>query len=543
MGRSGLWRHVAESGARASWTERRPIARLAAALRATLVPGVLPVLALIGLVAVLVATRWGAGLAPDSVRYLSMAEQLESGNGFTSFHEGSFRPETHYPPLLSGTLALFSLLGATPLTAARLLNAVALSISVLLIAALINKVTRGSRTAALVGAALMVLSVDLLHVHAMALSEALFILLNLCFLVLLMRYVEAPTRGTLIGLSVVAGLALLDRYLGFAVLATGVIGVLAFPSRSHRGAAKDVAVFLTIASTPIVAWLIRAAMIDSTLAGRTIQLTAPDLADARVLLVMVTGWLFPVQGSGPVLAGLLLLPALALAWMALWLRRTDPRKWRGTLIVMLNIGALLGVLIAGMTLIATDYSFIGRQISMVHVLAIVVVVTIVDHYVRHHARTLRAVSAGLLVALIVVSGARSALWVRDSFRDGLVYQSPDYLNSQLMAAVDRVPPGVEIVSNAPEAVYAHTRRMASALPSEFDPRTERRNPDFEQDMNALEADTRSGEAVIVYFRPIGWKEFMPTLHEVKSMVDVEPARDTSFGVMLRAERPSARGPG
>jgi len=82
------------------------------------------ILALIGSMAILVATRWGIGVSPDSILYISGARALLAGQGFSlQSPGGEYAPITHFPPLYSGILAVVGLTGVEVGLAARLINA------------------------------------------------------------------------------------------------------------------------------------------------------------------------------------------------------------------------------------------------------------------------------------------------------------------------------------------------------------------------------------------------------------------------------------
>src|SRR5215204_5034552 len=113
---------------------------------------------LLGLALILVATsRYGVGLSADSVTYLSAAQNLLSGRGYTSF-DGS--PLLVFPPLFSTLFAVVSGGWLTPQTTARWINAVCFSIVIFLSARWLIKRT-SSLLLALLGVLVILLSVAL----------------------------------------------------------------------------------------------------------------------------------------------------------------------------------------------------------------------------------------------------------------------------------------------------------------------------------------------------------------------------------------------
>ena len=135
-------------------------------------------ISLIGFCLVLQATPEGAGLSDDSIAYIAGARSMVAGHGYREAWLASNQPVTHFPPAFPSVLAFFGFLGIDPLHAARFVNALLFGLSAGLLGILAWRMTP-SLTAGLVLAGLFVLSGDLLQVHAVAMSEPLFIFLSL----------------------------------------------------------------------------------------------------------------------------------------------------------------------------------------------------------------------------------------------------------------------------------------------------------------------------------------------------------------------------
>jgi len=81
---------------------------------------VLIIFSLIGMTLVFIGTcKYGTGLCPDSVRYISTARNLLSGNGYVKYDGSLFM---RWPPLFPTVLAILGLLGIEPLDGARFVN-------------------------------------------------------------------------------------------------------------------------------------------------------------------------------------------------------------------------------------------------------------------------------------------------------------------------------------------------------------------------------------------------------------------------------------
>src|SRR5439155_4307042 len=78
---------------------------------------------------VLFATRWGAGLSIDSLRYLKAGAHLDVALGLS---DSPGMRLTHYPPLFPAVLSLGRVLGVESWPMARWLNASLMALSTIL---------------------------------------------------------------------------------------------------------------------------------------------------------------------------------------------------------------------------------------------------------------------------------------------------------------------------------------------------------------------------------------------------------------------------
>ena len=132
---------------------------------------ILVTLALIGVLILLMHTRSGIGINPDSFYYIGTARNVLQGNGsivpYGTYGNGKTYM-THYPPLLPSLLAIIGVFGVDPVSGARWLNACLFGANILLVGSLISKYTAGSFWTAVFGSFLMLNSSDMLNIHSMA---------------------------------------------------------------------------------------------------------------------------------------------------------------------------------------------------------------------------------------------------------------------------------------------------------------------------------------------------------------------------------------
>jgi 4-amino-4-deoxy-L-arabinose transferase-like glycosyltransferase len=211
-------------------------------------------LAIAGADLVLVSTaRYGAGLSPDSVAYLDVARNLVSGKGFV-FWTGE--PLTMWPPLYPVLLASATFLtGLDPAALARLVNAALFAVVILLSAGLFRKNLGHSTAYSLLGACAVLLSIPLSEVYAMAWSDCLFIPLVLLYAVSAQRYWHDKDGAAFAMMAVSAGLALLTRYAGVAIVLAGGLTILLAPQSGLRTRVRRASSFAALALLPVGIWL------------------------------------------------------------------------------------------------------------------------------------------------------------------------------------------------------------------------------------------------------------------------------------------------
>ena len=156
----------------------------------------------------------GIALTPDSVGYVSAARSLSTGKGLTLYDSS---PLTMQAPLYPALLSLLEQLsGLDPITGARFFNAGLYGLIVYLSGLLFQR-RLANPSLVVVGLAAVSLSPVLFSVSTYALTEPLFILWTLVFLLLLDDYLNARSPALLILLAIVAGLASLTRYFGISL--------------------------------------------------------------------------------------------------------------------------------------------------------------------------------------------------------------------------------------------------------------------------------------------------------------------------------------
>ena len=110
----------------------------------------------------------------------------------------------------------------------------------------------------------------------------------------------------------------------------------------------------------------------------------------------------------------------------------------------------------------------------------------------------------------------------------LAYASRVWRESALVAEVKSLRDDVRVFSNAPDALYVLTGRPARLVPLKADPFTRQENPRYPEEVGRLERELRGRAGVVVYFRWLRWRWYLPgerELAEQLGLVTVATARE------------------
>lgn len=228
----------------------------------------IPALGVAGILAVLTAflillqaTTYGPGVSPDSTKYLSAANYLLSTGGFMTFAG----PYVSWPPLYPTLLAVSSILHIDPLLFATILNALSIALAILITSIVMFPVFE-HKTIAFLALVTVSFSPPLLYVGSFVWSEAPFILFVLAATSTLSVYATRTGRVLLITAAAFCALATLTRLTGVVILPVGVATIF-LSACSWRDRLLDSAIFGSIGSIPLAAWLLRNWIDYSTVAG------------------------------------------------------------------------------------------------------------------------------------------------------------------------------------------------------------------------------------------------------------------------------------
>ncbi len=475
----------------------------------------LGLIALLGMVLIVKATPGGLGLSDDSIAYIAGARSMIAGNGYREAWLASNGPVTHFPPAFPSVLAFFGFFGIDPLRGARWVNALLFGLNAGLLGILGWRMTR-SLLAGLVLAALFVASGELFQVHAVTMSEPLFIFFSLLSFWMFDLYFEHEHHWWwLVACGIFVGLAYLTRYAGLALVATFVAALFILHT-SWKVRLGSTGIFLAGVMPWALGWMIRNRIEAGNATNRAFAwhpLTSaninPGIRVFSEFLIPIESWRQAIAKNDAVVEALIVLVLGAvLVWVigTAWKYLLQPQPLtpnpsslaRGEVISFttgLYIFAYLASIVSSMLMFDAATKFKLRILSPVLV-SLLVMLVLFGVWLWNKRRELAIVLALLLLG---VSIYKQSVTVNDWAKHGLGYASFQWYDSKAMAFLRELPPDVMIFTNEPGAVYLYTGRGAYVLPDRFDSATAEVRANFNKGVTVMQKNINSGKAVLALF--------------------------------------------
>jgi hypothetical protein len=485
-----------------------------------------PALAFVG-VSVALLSLWvtggGPGVSHDSTVYIDAAESLLAGTGFRA----RGRPLAAYPPGYPALLALSSTIGhGDVLEGARLLNAVLLGVSVILIGLPVSMCTRGSLLATACAMLIFLSSPPVLYVYSMAWSEPPFIVFTLATVGLLSLHVVHPRRGVLLSASASFGLALAMRYAGIALVPALIAAVLGVGGRSMKDKIRDAFVATLVGCAPLGAWLIRNLATAETATGRRFAIHPAGMDHVKALCSTLLTFVSPDSGSARAkILQLLLLTAGAAVFAAALHGRDQTRNGAARScatfcsISLLFASTYVAALFICISFFSMSTPLDARILLPVFALLVAPVTSLAWSLPRaFDSRIVRWGVFSIASLLVIFNGERAVAEAVDLHANGRGYTSVKWRSSPSIRWVRALTSDRKIFSNGPDVIRFLTGKEAAPIPTDT-ARTGAPREGYEDELRSMCDACRHGDALVVYFEElVVWP--YPTRQQLTSKCDL-----------------------
>ncbi len=409
-----------------------------------------------------VTAPYGPGASGDSVTYLSVARSLADGEGWVRF-DG--RRYVAWPPLYPLALSAGIGAGLEPVSAARILGALAFAVTLVALVLTLARAT-GSLGWAAFGGLLALASPSVNETFATALSEGLFVSLMSVTFWLAVRAGPQPRPRDLFALGIVVGAACLTRYLG-AVLATAVGAWLLVLPAKPGDRLRRVGLFGGVAVLGPAAWMLRNLALTGTPAGGRGGAFTPLARNAEQFATGLAGSLSldALGAIRPWLAAAIVFGAVGLGLAAAWRARPGPPAVPALPAIFVLLYSLGLVALASWTPVSPLFEMRFAMPVWIPFVLLVGALGAVA-WRRWPGRNPRIALAAVLALATGHGLAAAAVRAGEHRERGVHYMGrAEWHASGLIDAVRSRHTGATVLSNIPHGVHFHT-----GFPVDYAPR-------------------------------------------------------------------------
>lgn len=470
------------------------------------------------IVGAVVTSRYGAGVASDSVNYMAIAQNLVDGKGLSD-HLG--QPLLSWPPLYPILLAgLHLLTGLDVFIVGWHFNLVLLGVNLFLSGLIFQRVFSGQLVYAYLSTIFVFLSLSSMRIHATVGSDALYLTMTLALLLVADAYLINDSCGAYWMLVLLSALAPLQRYVGLAITVTALT-VIFFKYRGQmRLMFRDAIPLGFISALPIFWWIVLHNILTyGSLWGPTAGQVVDVGQNISLALTKMLHWFVPyLNPIMPLLTRpILVLGGLGLILILINFRSVDNwlawvRAFTDASTYPMMIQAFVYFSAVALTINTADHRFLqsDRYYVILLVPVMVVIFLTYDHLIRPHLKlTARQLTLGLGAVFVIWSlyplysagEYISKALERGEPSDYNLFNTRAFHEMPVVAEMKKLrdtQPDAPIYSNYADAVWFYTRRPVLPLPT-------RDVSDLATAYSGWPGD-RSG--YIVWFKPNEYKHYL-----------------------------------
>jgi 4-amino-4-deoxy-L-arabinose transferase-like glycosyltransferase len=468
-------------------------------------PVAIATIACIGLIACLATlwatARWGIGVSADSTVYIGAARSLLATGSLDDVDSSGQRvPLVHYPPLLPVVIAGISgVFRIDPVSAARWLGAVLFGFTTILLGAGTWRLLNSSMLG-IAAALLALVFTPMAAIHQMALSEPLYILFAFIAILSLFRYLNEARLAWFVAAIVATALAFLTRYAGAALVIAGALAILLLQQTPVRLALRRVALFSVLSCLPVAGWFLRNRLVSgvsSDFFGGKILDSASSLATISSGFNSASAWLLP--GSVPLLLRIGVLFALTAAVLLVSRRRLNSGETRLTDLSLIHAGSYMAIVLATVLFLDGTTPLDDRMLLPLFAPLILLLLAALQATLTR-SRGWVWIPAALAVGLLFLTNSlRTPGYLFKSAHSGRGYSAAEWKNSIVINRLKSIPHDVPIYGTLPSSIRFLTNLPARQLPNIYNPRNQRKNPDFGRQMSEMCGEAKNAGIVVVYF--------------------------------------------
>lgn len=463
------------------------------------------IIALFSSTLVLLATKWGVGLTPDSINYIKGANSIALSGNLQDL-------SAHWPPLYFIYITIFSLLTGDIWIGARWGQIILVVINILLLATIIARFTRNTTWTIPIVLFITLLSPTIFPVHLMAWSEALFLTFLLTGILFLSMYEVDLSRKYLVTAALAIGLATVTRYVGVPLIAAVAVMLFLYALKK-RLSFTDLITFSVISILPIGIWIIRNELTQDFATNRELVFHPITWPQVEIGFNNIAGWLQLPGNYWP----LAMIAITAIYTLYIYQRFAKPITGNTTSWLVIDILIIFPIVYLITLLISISFldahTPLDARILSVSLLPLGVgTVILIDRInpTSNIGKIAQTAVIGILLVISLLNLMGLSNYIQVQTRNGIGFNAREWVLSPISHLARSIPDETIIYTNIPEVFYVHHKREAVLLPRIINPGTKQPMEQFSTDYNRLRKLLDYGQAVVVYFNLGAWRWYLPT---------------------------------
>lgn len=238
---------------------------------------------------------YGINLTDDADLYLSAAQSLLDGDGFTVWTGQHYAASS--APLYPLVLSYFSFLSFDVTQSAQYVNAITFGLTIFVISMWLRSRIK-SRFLIVWAACACVLSVSLAEFSARAGTEIMFVLFVCCSLFAMDQFLNTGRKSLLYWTAICAACALLTRYIGVTLIGTGMLILSSQRDLSWRTKLSNLMIYFSVTAALFGPWVLRNIFAVGSISEGVPSDSFSLLDSLHTATSEVSMWVYGVTGLG-----------------------------------------------------------------------------------------------------------------------------------------------------------------------------------------------------------------------------------------------------
>jgi hypothetical protein len=326
--------------------------------------------------------------------------------------------------------------------------------------------------------------------------------------------------------ALLVGLAVLTRYAGLALIATGGLGILLQGNERLAKRLATAASFGLVAITPLALWSIRNLSVTGTATSRSLNFHLIErsqlwqgMATTSILVARTRKCPHPDSPGRPGIAG-----------TGYW--RCDPLVMAPTTPESARFWHHRGYgwfVYPGLWILPAALHLILRcEYTTRRPDPVSPLLRKCDDFggalqpfvEASQARFWRVALLGCSAILVIGYGQAALSWLQSAHQQGIGFSARAWQQSPVMAEVRDLPADILVYTNSPEAVYFNGNHRSLRLPRSFETVSQQANPNYDAEIAAVQQQLATGQAVVVFFTRLG-RQVNPSEAELVDRLSLE----------------------